>query len=85
MESNSPILGLLGEHIENSPSPLIQKHFIHYYSLNYSYFPFQITPDNLREAIMGVRALGIQGLNITLSFKERSIAFMDYIDSSAKK
>lgn len=85
MEFNSSIIGLLGEHIENSLSPLIHQHFIRYYSLNYCYFPFQITSDNLKAAIMGLRALGIQGLNITISFKERSIEFMDYIDSSARK
>lgn len=85
MEFSSSIIGLLGEHIENSLSPLIHQHFIHHYSLNYYYFPFQITSENLKSAIMGVRALGIQGLNITISFKERSMEFMDYIDSSARK
>ncbi len=85
MDVKTSIIGLLGEHIENSLSPFIHQHFICYYSLNYYYFPFQISARDLKTAIMGVRALGIQGVNITIPFKESSKEFMDFIDPSAKK
>jgi len=85
MKIKNSIIGLLGEHIENSLSPFIHQHFIRYYSLNYYYFPFQILAHDLKTAIMGIKALGIKGLNVTIPFKESSIEFMDFIDSSATK
>lgn len=85
MDIKISIIGLLGEHIENSLSPFIHQHFIRYYSLNYYYFPFQISVHDLKTAIMGVKALGIKGLNITIPFKENSIELMDFIDSSATR
>lgn len=85
MKIKNSIIGLLGEHIENSLSPFIHQHFIRYYSLNYYYFPFQILAHDLKTTIMGIKALGIKGLNVTIPFKESSIEFMDFIDSSATK
>ncbi|MFW6148300.1 MAG: shikimate dehydrogenase [Atribacterota bacterium] len=85
MGIKTSIIGLLGEHIEKSLSPFIHQHFIRYYSLNYHYYPFQIAVDDLREAILGVKALGIRGVNITIPFKERSMEFMDFIDPQSAK
>lgn len=76
--------GLVGEHIKNSLSPFIHMNFIRYYSLNYSYLPFQIKINNLEKAIIGAKVLGIQGLNITIPFKEKTMELMDEIDQAAK-
>jgi shikimate dehydrogenase len=84
MYSNNLTLGLLGEHIENSFSPLIHKNFIRYYSLNYSYLLFQLKSNNLKRAIIGLKALGIRGVNITLPFKEKAMEWMDSVDPAAK-
>ncbi|MFW6149219.1 MAG: shikimate dehydrogenase [Atribacterota bacterium] len=78
-------IGLLGEHLENSLSPLIHRSFICHYSLNYCYLPFQIKTENLEKAIYGAKALGIHGLNVTIPFKEKSMGFMDSIDPAAEK
>ena len=78
-------VGLLGEHLENSLSPLIHRSFICYYSLNYYYLPFQIKTENLEKAISGAKALGIHGLNVTIPFKEKAMGFMDAIDPAAEK
>jgi shikimate dehydrogenase len=83
--SKTSIFGLLGEHIENSLSPLIHQNFICYYSLNYCYLPFQIKTKDLEMAISGAKALGIQGLNVTIPFKEKAMEFMDAIDPAAEK
>jgi len=78
-------IGLLGEHLENSLSPLIHRNFICHYSLNYCYLPFQIKTENLEKAIFGAKALGIQGLNVTIPFKEKVMDFMDNIDPAAER
>jgi shikimate dehydrogenase len=78
------VLGLLGEHIENSLSPLIHMNFIRYYSLNYSYLPFQIKSNNLKKAIIGAKALGIKGLNVTIPYKEEAMKLMDEVAPVAR-
>lgn len=84
MDGRKSVIGLLGKHIENSLSPFIHQHFIRYYSLNYCYHSFQINEDRLKKALLGAKALGIQGLNITIPFKEKAMEYMDLIDPSAK-
>ena len=77
-------IGLLGEHLENSLSPLIHRNFISHYRFNYCYLSFQIKTENLQKAIFGAKVLGIHGLNITLPFKEKVMDFMDNIDPAAE-
>ncbi|MDD4362843.1 MAG: shikimate dehydrogenase [Atribacterota bacterium] len=84
MKSLISILGLIGEHIENSLSPFIHKSFISEHSLNYCYLPFQIKKENLVKAIIGAKSLGVKGLNITFPFKEKTILLLDEIDSDAE-
>ena len=85
MNTRTSIVGLLGEHIENSLSPFIHESFIRYYSLKYHYLAFQIEPKDLKSAIIGARALGIQGLNVTIPFKEEVIKYIDYIEPAAER
>lgn len=84
MNTMTLTLGVMGEHIENSLSPFIHMNFIRYYSLNYLYLPFQIKSGHLEKAIKGAIVLGIQGLNITIPFKEKAMVYMDEIDSVAR-
>lgn len=85
MNGKTSIVGLLGEHIENSLSPFIHQKYIRYYSLNYCYLPFQVKASLLKSAIIGIKVLGIRGVNVTIPFKEKLNKFIDFIDSSAKE
>ncbi len=78
-------LGLVGEHIEKSLSPFIHMNFIRHYSLNYTYIPFQVKNNNLKKAIIGAKVLGIQGLNVTIPFKEKAMELMDDVDPAARE
>ncbi|WP_101689723.1 shikimate 5-dehydrogenase [Dysgonomonas massiliensis] len=49
--------------------------------LNYIYKAF--TTNNLRDAIYGVKALGIRGCAISMPYKEECIQYMDELDISA--
>lgn len=85
MADKISIIGLLGEHIENSISPFIHHKFIRYYSLNYCYVPFQIKREELLVAITGARTLGICGLNVTIPFKKNAMQFIDNNDLAAER
>lgn len=83
MENNIRVLGLLGEHIENSLSPFIHQSFINYYQINYVYLPFQITQFELEEVIKSFKESKMRGFNVTNPFKEKVIKFLDDVDRSA--
>lgn len=51
--------------------------------MNAAYIPFDVHPDRLDEAISGVRALGLRGINVTIPHKTSVMALLDELDESA--
>src|SRR5262245_36431255 len=51
--------------------------------LNYVYKAF--TTQDLRQAVAGIRALGIRGCAISMPFKEEVMAYLDVIEPSAAR
>ena len=51
--------------------------------LDYVYVPFSVHPDNLGQAVQGVRALGIVGVNLTIPHKEQVIGLLDWVSEDA--
>ena len=85
INGKTKIIGLIGENIENSLSPLFHNQIILKHSLNFCYLPFQITETDLGEAIQGIKALNIRGVNITFPYKEKVIEFLDELEESARR
>lgn len=85
INGKTKIIGLIGENIENSLSPLFHNQIILKHSLNFCYLPFQVAETDLGEAIQGIRALNIRGVNITFPYKEKVIEFLDELEESARR
>jgi shikimate dehydrogenase len=85
INGKTKIIGLIGKNIENSFSPLIHNQTILKYSLRFCYLPFQVAETDLSEAIQGIRALNISGINITFPYKEKVIEFLDEVEESARR
>ncbi|MBU4350302.1 shikimate dehydrogenase [bacterium] len=85
INGKAKIIGLIGENIENSLSPLIHNQIIFKYSLNFCYLPFQVAETDLGKAIQGIKALNIRGVNITFPYKEKAIEFLDEVEESARR
>ncbi len=79
------ILGLIGHPLAHSFSPLLHNQAIEEFELNYVYLPFEVDPKHLNEAIKGIRALNVRGINVTIPFKERVVPLLDEIDILAEK
>lgn len=77
------VLGIFGYPVKHTLSPLIQNAAIEALGLPYVYIPFEVSPENLRSAINGIKSLGIVGVNITLPHKEKVIPFLDEITEEA--
>ena len=85
ISGKTKIIGLIGENIENSLSPLFHNQIILKHSVNFCYLPFQVVETDLGEAIQGIRALNVRGVNITFPYKEKVIEFLDEVEESARR
>ncbi|HCL89934.1 MAG TPA: shikimate dehydrogenase [Candidatus Atribacteria bacterium] len=85
INGKTKIIGVIGKNIENSLSPLFHNQIILKHSLNFCYLPFKVTETDLSEAIQGIRALNIRGVNITFPYKEKVIKFLDKVEESARR
>jgi shikimate dehydrogenase len=52
--------------------------------LDYRYLPFAVRPAALKDAVSGLRALGIVGANLTIPHKERAIPYLDELSREAR-
>lgn len=77
--------GVMGWPVAHSRSPAIHTHWIRQHGLHGSYGLFPVHPDNLRAALLGIRALGIAGCNVTIPHKVSAMAYMDHVDPLARK
>jgi shikimate dehydrogenase len=75
------ITGILGWPVEHSLSPLMQNAAFKKLNLDYVYIPFAVRPDELKNAVENIRALGMIGVNVTIPHKEK---VMDHLDEVSK-
>jgi shikimate dehydrogenase len=78
------VYGVIGDPIEHTLSPLIQNRAIGAMGIDAVYTAFRVAPERLEDAIRGMRAFGIGGLNVTVPHKTAIIAFLDDITGEAK-
>lgn len=76
------IVGIIGNPVEHSMSPVMHNAAFKYLNLDYVYVPFLV--ENLEDAVIGASALNIKGLNITIPYKKEVIKYIDKIDESAE-
>ena len=84
IDGKTKILGVIGDPIEHTFSPAMQNAGLEALNLNYIYLPFHVKPDRLSYAIEGAKALGIQGLNVTIPHKTNIIKELDEVDTVAE-
>ena len=77
------LYAVFGSPIGHSLSPIMHNYALAQCGIHAEYCAFEVTPDNLGDAIRGVRALGIRGVNCTIPLKELIHAFVDDVDPDA--
>ncbi|MHA1931329.1 MAG: shikimate dehydrogenase [Promethearchaeota archaeon] len=81
--SKTKIFCVIGHPIEHSMSPIMWNPALHELELDYVYLALNVPPNELENAIKGIRALGIKGINVTIPHKETIIKYIDEIDPIA--
>jgi len=77
------LLGVFGDPIAHSLSPVIHNLALSHLDLDYHYLPFHVTPEHLPQAVHGFRILGGKGFNATVPHKEALVALMDDLSDAA--
>jgi len=78
------IIGIFGDPVEHSLSPLIHNEAFKHTGLDYCYVAFHVKREKLKEAVEAIRALNIKGVNITVPHKEAVIQYIDEVSEEAK-
>ncbi|MEE9366227.1 MAG: shikimate dehydrogenase [Dehalococcoidales bacterium] len=79
------VCGIIGDPIEHSMSPVMHNAAFEALGLGYAYLPFRVRREELPEAIAGIRALNLVGLNVTLPHKVDVIPLLDKLDPLAER
>ncbi len=77
------LFALIGDPVGQSLSPAMHNAAFRVLGLNCAYINLRVPKPTLANAIAGVRALGIAGLNITIPHKISIISLLDELDESA--
>jgi shikimate dehydrogenase len=79
------ICGLIGDPVEHTMSPAMHNAAYQKLGLDYIYLPFRVKPEQLAQAVDGLRALNVRGFNVTIPHKVSVIPLLDGLDPLAEK
>jgi len=79
------VAGVWGWPVTHSASPAMHNAAFAEVGLDWVYVPFEVDPGGVREAVAGVRALGIQGVNVTVPLKELVGQWLDELTPTAQR
>ncbi|MEE8359249.1 MAG: shikimate dehydrogenase [Candidatus Hydrothermarchaeales archaeon] len=77
ISAKTKLFCVIGDPIEHSMSPVMHNTVFKKMGLDCVYTAFRIKKQNLGDAISGMKAMGIQGVNITIPHK---VSVMDHLD-----
>ncbi len=84
IDADTQVVGVLGYPVRHSLSPAMHNAAFRHLRLNWVYLAFEVPPESLADALRGMRALGLRGLNLTIPHKESAIALVDALTPSAQ-
>lgn len=76
--------GVFGDPIRHSKSPIMLNRAFQEVGLNAAYAAYHIQPNQLKQAIEGIKALQFGGINVTIPHKIEVINYLDDMDEGAK-
>ena len=81
---NKPLLaGVIGNPILHSKSPKLHNYWLKQYNINGYYIPIHVETKDLEQVLSSLIKLGFRGVNVTIPFKTKILAFADTITDRA--
>jgi shikimate dehydrogenase len=78
------VCAIIGDPVDHSLSPAMHNAAFKELGLNLVYVAFTVPAKDLKNAVLGVKSLGLKGLNVTMPHKNEVMKYLDGFDVSAK-
>ena len=72
--AKTQLVGLIGHPVSHSVSPAMHNAAFDALGLDWRYVPLPVAPEHVGDAVRGVRALGLRGINVTVPHKQAVLA-----------
>lgn len=78
------LLGIIGDPVEHSLSPVMQNAAIAALGVDYIYIPFPVKSQHLEIALGGLSTIGVKGFNVTIPHKQAVVPLLCEVTTTAK-
>ncbi|MBN1999072.1 shikimate dehydrogenase [candidate division KSB1 bacterium] len=85
MKSNykSELVGVFGHPVAENPTIIMQEAAFQDRKLNWRYLTIEVYPEDLKDAMRGLRAMNMRGINLTIPHKVEVLKYLDKIAPDA--
>ena len=77
------LVGVFGHPVAENPTVVMQQAAFESLKLQWRYLTIEVHPENLEAAIMGLRAMNMRGINLTIPHKVTVLPYLDEIKPDA--
>jgi shikimate dehydrogenase len=74
------LVGVFGHPVAENPTIVMQEAAFKACQLNWRYLTIEVLPEDLEDAMRGLRAMNMRGMNLTIPHK---VAVLQYLDQIA--
>ena len=78
------LVGVFGHPVAENPTVVMQEAAFNALSLNWRYLTIEVLPEDLENAMKGLRAFNMRGINLTIPHKVEVLKYLDEVSSAAK-
>ena len=86
MSSNykAELVGVFGHPVSENPTVVMQEAAFNALNLNWRYLTIEVLPEDLEDAMKGLRAFNMRGINLTIPHKVEVLKYLDEVSPAAK-
>ncbi len=77
VKGSTRVVGVIGHPVAHSASPQMHNAAFRVLDMDWIYVAFDVRPGEVKEALDGIRALGMRGVNVTVPHKGEAFASVD--------
>ena len=85
IQGTTQIYGVIGDPISHSLSPSLHNPAFAALEIDAVYVTFRVSPSSLGDALRGLLALNVQGINVTVPHKSEVFQYVDEVTDTARK
>lgn len=78
------LVGVFGHPVAENPTIVMQEAAFELLNLNWRYLTIEVLPEDLADAVKGLRAFNMQGINLTIPHKVEILKYLDDVADDAK-